>query len=857
MVNSSYSEYSKWGGLNNVDPMAGGSRRAVRAPNRAGATTNLETIRQERSEIQRQRKINTNRNRKRLKANNSKKNIPTPKLSLGMFVYSGQFSPSSQSLKNMSTIIKDKVLENLSKTAKIGSLTYKLIEVVGRDVRFKKLFSVTSEYGLSFNKRQNLPANTVFDYRFRVSDGTNSSTGLITYFLKTGKVLVKGGYLNCTSGNDYLGLSSQPTSLFSSLWKMYGFSTSTLPKIKRVNTVATARMGRKFDEKEFTKNIYGKNKFGNLEIVKIKVDKEGKPKKKDAVTMTRFKFENTNHHVFISRLGVVQIMFKGEVTRQNLKMFFSKIKTFPTKFSKYFKGRAKYNSPKTRIARRRNNQVAPNLTRRGTTCPIAKRPTPYSFAGKCPPGMYCRPNPQQQPCCYTKPKNPRIYRSKVKLAYNTAQARMPNNVANLFGINRNNRNKNVNISKNLPNIKIYATKTTVYKNGNTFEVNNIRIGSRQCLRYTKEKLLDFLERMGHSTARIQNKSKQELCKLIKELAKNTNINNTINKYIPTFKYKGKPTQLTLKSGKILMIGRRECSSFSHSAMLQVCIALKIRVDEDTTRPQMCKLVDEKRRAMLSGKIRNNINKNLNKAAKRTVNAEEKAVENKIAMYDRRDNVLYQMFITRISKFVIRFEKYGSKKTVPTKKRFLENFQFDVNFNNARPVNARLPRGWKKPFMSWLNKYVMKYETRHKQNFINLRKNTIARNKRNNKAARENAKIQIKFTLDEAKKDLIRFRNTKIDKNLRPFFTKKIDSFSKQYMNFVTSHVGKNNSTTKTSRQKAWIMVEKKTGGGIRNYLNKIVNKIPPKYTGNNQRQRYVLNNNLKLVLGPKIKVNRL
>jgi hypothetical protein len=261
--------------------------------------------------------------------------------------------------------------------------------------------------------------------------------------------------------------------------------------------------------------------------------------------------------------------------------------------------------------------------------------------------------------------------------------------------------------------------------------------------------------------------------------------------------------------------------------------------------------------MLSGNINKLRNKNLNQVAKKTVNVEEKAANNRIASYAKRDDILYQMFRTRIAQFVLRFEKYGSKKTVPTKRQFLNNFQFDVNYNNTRAVNARLLRGWKKPFETWLKKYVTKYEGLHKQKFINLRKNTIAKNKRNNKSARENAKIQIKFTLDEAKKDLIRFRNTKIDKNLRPFFNKKINSFSKKYMTFVTSHVGGSNTTTKASRQKAWIMIEKKTGGGIRDYLNKIVNKIPPKYTGNNQRQRYVLNNNLKLVLGPKIKVNRL
>ena len=843
MVNSSYSEYSKFGGLNNVDPMAGGG---------GPVTTDPAQVRKNRIKRMKNKEAEKKANKNRREVNDDDSTVDQ-KLSLGLFVYSGKFelSDRAQSLKNLSTIIEKKVLENMSKTIKIGSLSYKLIEVVGRTARFKKLFSLTSEYGLSHNMRTTLPANTIFDFRIRISDGTDSKTGLISFFVKSGAILVKGGYFNCTSSNEYSGLSSQPPNLLSSLWKMYGFSSSTLPKIKRGNTVASMRIGKKFDADEMKTNLYGKLKFRDLNIVRKKKPKEG------AVTNLYFKFEGTSHHVSITNNGVVQISFKGELSRADLKKFYTKIKKFPTNFPKYFKGSPKYSSPVARIARRLNNQVSPNLTRRGTTCPINKRPTPYSFAGKCPTGMYCRPNPQQQPCCYTKPKNPRAYRNKVKLAYNTAQTRMPNNVANLFGINRNNINKNSNISKNEPNIKIYTTKTGVYKNGNMIEVNNIRIGSRQCLRYTKEKLLDFLERMGHSTARIQTRSKQELCKLIKDMAKNTNMNNTINKYIPTFTYRGKPTQLTLKSGKILMIGRRECSSFSRDDMVKVCRALKIKVDEDTTRPQMCKLVDEKRRTLLSSNINKLRNKNLNQAAKKTVNAEEKTAANRIAMIARRDDVLYQMFMTRIAQFILRFEKYGSKKTVPTKRNFLENFQFDVNFNNARPVNASLPRGWKKPFTTWLKKYVMKYESLHKQNFINIRKNTIARKKRNSKAAAENAKIQIRFTLDEAKKDLIIFRNKTLDKNLRPFFNKKIDSFSNKYMTFVTSRVGKNNKNTKASRRKAWLTIEKNSGGGIRNYMQNVVNKIPPKYTGNNQKQTYVLNKNFKIVLGPKIKVNRL
>ena len=49
---------------------------------------------------------------------------------------------------------------------------------------------------------------------------------------------------------------------------------------------------------------------------------------------------------------------------------------------------------------------APEVTRRGTTCPIDRRPEPYGYMGKCAKGdCYVKPNPQGQPCCYGIPKS--------------------------------------------------------------------------------------------------------------------------------------------------------------------------------------------------------------------------------------------------------------------------------------------------------------------------------------------------------------------------------------------------------------------------------------------------------------------
>ena len=182
MVNESYSEY-RFGGLNNADPRARGG--TTRAGNRqGGGASNINKVRQERAALMKLKRNEQNRDRKELEASNSNNNSSsTGRLDLGLFVYAGSFTPNLQSLKNLRTIIQNKVLENISKEFKIGSLSYKLIEVVGRTARFKKLFSLTSEYGLSHNMRTTLPANTIFDFRIRISDGTDSKTGLISFFV--------------------------------------------------------------------------------------------------------------------------------------------------------------------------------------------------------------------------------------------------------------------------------------------------------------------------------------------------------------------------------------------------------------------------------------------------------------------------------------------------------------------------------------------------------------------------------------------------------------------------------------------------------------------------------------------------
>ena len=139
---------------------------------------------------------------------------------------------------------------------------------------------------------------------------------------------------------------------------------------------------------------------------------------------------------------------------------------------------------------------APNVTRRGTTCPVGRRPVPYGFAGVCTAtGCYIKPNPQGQPCCYKVPQRLDYSREKVRNLYEKAGIQVPNAVKKLFGITT--KDTAVEVATKAPELKIEGDK----------------IDSRQCLRYTKVALVDIARRLRLSLP--LKVTKPILCQLIK------------------------------------------------------------------------------------------------------------------------------------------------------------------------------------------------------------------------------------------------------------------------------------------------------------------------------------------------------
>lgn len=828
-------------------------RRGGRGASAAGSSSAANRA----ARIARMKKLRENEEKRKKnleKSNSNVENEPVGTATLGLFMATSRLKESDQAVKDLKTIIGMDQFKNMikNKTTKVGSLNYKLIEIVGKNDKLKKLFSISSEYGVVYNRRQNIPSNTIFDFKFRITDDDGDvKAGIFTLFTKSLKLMVRGGYFNSTSKNDFSGLESQPRAIARALFNMFN-KKPPLPKFTLQNTVMSMRTGKKFDEKEFIRDTYGKNTIFNFKLNK---------KTKQSVSKVFMLLGTKGHTVSITKKGVIQVSLKKNPTKEEIKSVASKVTELKNKLSKYFKGASKVETKKRKITRRMNNQPAPNVARKGTTCPKGKRPTPYSFAGKCPRGYYVRPNPQQQPCCYKIPTNTTAYKNKVSLAYKSANVRIPNNVANMFGINRNNKNKSVNVSQNDPNIKLYKTVTRVRRaNGTMVNVPNVRIGSRQCLRYTKQKILDFIARIGYTNKNLESKSKEQLCVILRSLAKNTNMNMTQNKYIPTFTYKGKPTQLTLKLGKILVIGRRECSSLSKKDMHKVCSALGIRFNETTTRPEMCKLINEKRIEMQK-KLNTNKNKNISENIKKQLNRDNAArnrnIQLKVNKNKKRDKVLYQMFITKVEPYVRKYEKYGARDALPSKSEYLQHFKISVNVDAANAINNVNKKGWKKGFNTWLDQYITQFKTATEQSFMNAKQkaNKNAANAKQKalnaaRAKREKERLLSKLTPEKALQDMDKFKN-KLPKNLHNAFNKKKNEFAKSYRKFVVLN---NNASVNRieARKRAWFSVES-SSGSIRRYLNAIVNKMPPKLTDKNIRQKYELNKNLKLVLGPKVK----
>tara|TARA_Y100001935_G_C17275520_1_gene494433 strand:- start:737 stop:1633 length:897 start_codon:yes stop_codon:yes gene_type:complete len=296
-------------------------------------------------------------------------------------------------------------------------------------------------------------------------------------------------------------------------------------------------------------------------------------------------------------------------------------------------------------------------------------------------------------------------------------------------------------------------------------------------------------------------------------------------------------------------------------MQKACGALGIQFD-GLTREQMCAKIEE-RRAEMQKKLNSNKNSNMKLNVKKKLNAENAAIERarkmKLEKIKKRDDLLYQMFVTKVEPFVQKYENYGSRNLVPNKTTYLKHFKTSVNVNAANAVNDVNKRGWKRGFEIWLKKYVLQFKSAYEQELVNakaVKDQQIANARRavaeEAKRKREQKRLLASLTPEGALKDMNAFKK-KLPKNLQNAFDKKKKEFAESYRKFVV--LDKNATLSGVAgRKRAFFDFQKMDGGNIRTYLNSVVSKMPPKRNANTI-QRYQLNNKLRLVLGPKITSN--
>lgn len=418
----------------------------------------------------------------------------------------------------------------------INGLTFKAVEMTTRYGKFKKSSVYTKEYGM--RKVANVPNKELSSLHFlvKITKG-NKVQGASFSIFNTGRVRFSGGYMN--------GLDTEPKSLVTYMDTVTGLNMSS-KEIKVNNITSEIKVGAKINLDQLYSLLdvgTGLAKFDGYTISatfeplrNLFINK----KRKDSPFLY-VKFDN-KFTILLSSTGslVVEGQESPSKTMEVTKKFidFLRIADILTPT-----GRTIIPSPKpSKLSRRANNQPAPNITRRGSTCPKDKRPKPYSFQGECPGGknFYVRPNPQGQPCCYRIPKRLEYITNKVAERYKKANVKIPERVKKIFGITQTNI-KAPNVGKKAP------TNLTYNKN---------KLGSRQCMRYTKVSLVDIAIRMGLS---IPDKAtKVILCEMIA-------------KHLKSFKLQGK-----------------DCLSYKRSTLVKYATELGIKIKDEMTKEDICK-----------------------------------------------------------------------------------------------------------------------------------------------------------------------------------------------------------------------------------------------------------------------------
>lgn len=514
--------------------------------------------------------------------------------------------------------------ENYS--VKIGDLTYTLTEFSLKGGKFRKLLKVTKEYSQIMNTRAgDLSKASHISMKMKITGGGDVMGGTATFHTKSGKVTLSGGYINCNQNNDFKGLNSQPRNLLKAFFKIIGDESYIDNPLKVSNVTLNGRIPY---ELKGIRSIPG-YKY-DVAIAELETARRVTYTLPSGVGV-RISYTPRNKQINLALQSGMKTKGDVQTALRETKELIKKMEA--VRMIKKVSGNAAPVPKKGRLARRaEGNVAAPNVTRRGTTCPPSKRPVPHSFEGKCPPGYYVRPNPQGNPCCYKIPKNLKYMATKIKGYYSAAGVKVPASVKALFpDVNFGNANRAANRNRGEADITIQNMKARMRApNGKMEVVNTIRIGSRQCERYTKQQLVDIVTRMKRrANVRVgapggldfHRMSKPQLCEFIKMYHKGTSANQSTNKYTSGFMINGKFKELRA-NGKI---GRRVASTYSKTDLARFASKLRIPLNATATKVQLLKAIENKRLSM-NAAMKQKRQNNINAAAARRANAARKARE---------------------------------------------------------------------------------------------------------------------------------------------------------------------------------------------------------------------------------------
>ena len=440
--------------------------------------------------------------------------------------------------------------------------------------KFKKSFEFTQEYGpQNFNSSKR--NNTNVQFILKLTKG-NETKGASFNIYESGRVRFSGGYLE--------GSLTEPRILLDYISKNYFKMPDRLP-VSINNTTAEIKINSKIRIIELYTVFNSGNGIASFKGYNISATFEPerdkfitKQKKNSPFLYVSFKKDNEKFTLVISPKG--GIIIEGAANIQRVvgitNDFLLALKESGLIIKSQRNRNTRISPKKTKLVRRLNMKPAPDITRRGTSCPMSRRPNPYGFQGGCPKAKhYVRPNPQGQPCCYKIPKSTAYIQNKIENRYNKANVKVPTNVRKTFGFGQNTNTKQENVGRNNVNYEIYFNKS---KGRNGINPVGLKIGSRQCSRFSKVALVDIARRKGLQLPK--KLTKPILCDLLSKVAVNINASDPMPR---------------IKNGKVV-IGKKVCSTYKKSTLVKLARTMGISVNKTMSKEDICQKMKPKRKS---------------------------------------------------------------------------------------------------------------------------------------------------------------------------------------------------------------------------------------------------------------------